>query len=64
MNTERIDQLLACIEKTQAERRKNWPSVDGPADEALEAEHSATIQRCRAEIQTLQNPNHHNQCND
>jgi len=53
MNSERIDQLLSEIERTQAARRKNWKSPDGPEDEALEAQHDSNIQRCRREIETL-----------
>lgn len=55
MNSERIDQLLACIENIQAARRKNWKSPDGPEDEALEAEHTKAIIAARAEIERLQN---------
>jgi hypothetical protein len=55
MIAEQIDQLLACIETIQAARRKNWKSPDEAEDEALEAEHTACIQACRAKIETLQN---------
>ena len=55
---EKADQLLAAVAKVQAARRKNWKSVDGPEDEALETKHAESIRAFRRQLNSLDQHQH------
>jgi hypothetical protein len=50
---ERIQQLLAEIQRIQKERQANWPTPDGPTNEETESEHIRRILKCREEINKI-----------